>query len=89
MRHGSPEDSFCGYQHFTTYIGADLNVYRCCNTAYTKAGKVGSLVERSFKEFLSAADFAFDARSCRFCQFLGQNAAISALLNKPEHAEFV
>src|SRR5690606_16606737 len=47
---GSPDDPFCGYQYLTTYIGGDLGVYRCCNTAYTRAGKVASLHDRRFAD---------------------------------------
>jgi MoaA/NifB/PqqE/SkfB family radical SAM enzyme len=38
LENASPDFEFCGYQYFTTYIGADLNVYRCCNTAYISRG---------------------------------------------------
>jgi hypothetical protein len=73
----------------TTYIGADLNVYRCCNTAYTTAGVLGNLADRSFRNLIETVDYTFDARSCRYCQFGGQNAAIAALVREPEHANFV
>lgn len=87
---GSPTQPFCGYQYFTAYIGADLNVYRCCNTAYTKKGRVGSLNGFRFKDALPFFSYApFDARTCQFCQFHGQNQAINAMLNPPEHSEFV
>lgn len=88
LREGAPNDPFCGYQHFTTYIGADLNVYRCCNTAYTKRGTVGSLKDSSLSEVLGARP-DFDARDCRFCQFNGQNRAIASLIREPTHAAFV
>ncbi len=89
---GSPTDPECGYQHITVYIGGDLNVYRCCSTSYTLAGNVGSLREQSFADFISNAQSAyypFDARSCRYCQFRGQNAVIKALITPPEHVNFV
>ncbi|HLF10559.1 MAG TPA: radical SAM protein [Gammaproteobacteria bacterium] len=85
---GSPTDPFCGYQHFTTYIGADLNVYRCCNTAYTKAGTIASLKDQRLTDVLPIRD-EFDARGCRACQFLGQNRAIASLIREPTHAAFV
>lgn len=64
----SPDYSFCGYQHFTTYIGADLNVYRCCVLAYNDQGKVGSLKNQRFADLWNSQakqeNFAhFDARS--------------------------
>lgn len=88
LHEGRPTDEFCGYQHFTTYIGADLNVYRCCNTAYTKRGTVGSLKDRSLADVLSSRP-AFDARDCSYCQFGGQNRAIASLVREPTHAAFV
>lgn len=88
LHHGSPTDPFCGYQHFTTYIGADLNVYRCCNTAYTKAGTIASLKNQRLTDVLPIRD-EFDARGCRHCQFLGQNRAIASLTREPTHAAFV
>lgn len=88
LHDGSPEDPFCGYQHFTTYIGADLNVYRCCNTAYTKAGTIGSLKGARLADVL-ASHGPFDARQCRYCQFNGQNKAINALIREPTHSAFV
>lgn len=85
---GSPSDAFCGYQYLTVYIGGDLNVYRCCNTAYTRAGTVGSLRDQRFKD--AVLDYEpFDARSCRHCQFMGQNQAIRSLIDEPEHVNFV
>ena len=85
---GSPDDPECGYQYLTVYIGGDLNVYRCCNTAYTRAGTVGSLREQRFRD--AALNYEpFDARTCRACQFMGQNQAIQALVKPPTHQNFV
>lgn len=86
---GSPTDALCGYQHLSTYIGGDLGVYRCCNTAYTRAGKVADLHGMRFAEVFDKPVVPFDARSCRHCQFRGQNHVISALVKRPTHAEFV
>lgn len=86
---GAPTESLCGYQHLTTYIGGDLGVYRCCNTAYTRAGKVADLTQVRFRDLFGDAPKPFDARQCRFCQFRGQNEVMAALLRKPAHAEFV
>lgn len=85
---GSPEDPDCNYQYFTMYIGGDLNVYRCCNTAYTRAGTVGSLKNQRLKD--AVLNYSpFDARQCQFCQFIGQNQAIKGLIKEPTHANFV
>jgi len=88
LEHGAPEEEFCGYQYFTMYIGADLNVYRCCNTAYTRKGLVGSLRNTRLRDF--APIYApFDARTCKFCQFIGQNQTINAALSAPADVDFV
>lgn len=86
---GSPDEALCGYQHLSTYIGGDLGVYRCCNTAYTRAGKVADLHDRRFADLFGQPVEPFDATSCRFCQFRGQNKVIAATQHKPTHAEFV
>lgn len=86
---GSPDEALCGYQHLTTYIGGDLGVYRCCNTAYTRAGKVANLHDVRFAHLFGRPVQAFDATTCRFCQFRGQNQVLAATLRRPVHAEFV
>lgn len=91
----SPNYSFCGYQNFNTYIGGDLNVYRCCVQSYSNYGKIGSLKNQSFKELWNSEekerDFAaFDARKCERCQFNNKNRAILyALSDSPKHVDFV
>lgn len=91
LRLKSPEYERCGYQHFTTYIGADLGVYRCCNTAYTTRGKVGSLVGQTFAQLLASRAVAdgFDARQCHYCQFTEHNKTINSLMRKPDDPNFV
>lgn len=91
-----PEDRLCGYQFFTTYIGADLNVYRCCGYAYNERGLMGSLKEQRFKDFwLSQARYdeqrGFDGRGCERCQFRRINSTIAYVLEPtPQlHEEFV
>lgn len=86
---GSPTEPLCGYQHLSTYIGGDLGVYRCCNTAYTRAGKIADLHERRFASLFGQAVPEFDATGCRFCQFRGQNQVIAATQRKGVHTEFV
>lgn len=41
----------CGFMHFLTVIGADQVVYTCQDKAYTDLGALGSIKERSFREF--------------------------------------
>ncbi|MCH7761745.1 radical SAM protein [candidate division TA06 bacterium] len=91
---GSPKHEFCGYQNFTTYIGGNLKVYRCCTTSYTLHGEVGDLTNTTFKEWLTSWEKkelyeSFDARSCHHCQFHSQNEVINYLVNEPTHVDFV
>lgn len=94
LRIGRPKHQFCGQQRFVTYIGGNLRVYRCCNTAFSAQGEIGDLREQRFKEWFaneapSKLD-GFDARSCTFCQFHDKNEAISYLVQaEPEHVQFV
>lgn len=96
LRSKSPDYDSCGYQQFTTYIGADLNVYRCCVLAYNEAGIVGSLKAQRFADlWMSQARAdemnAFSARSCDRCQFNSQNRVLDYVLrtDDPAHSEFV
>lgn len=92
---GPPTYSFCGYQFFNLYIGADHNVYRCCTTSYTPRGILGSIAERSFAEWYSDPEtynkfFDFDARGCPLCQFNDKNEVINYLVGEePTHVNFV
>jgi radical SAM protein with 4Fe4S-binding SPASM domain len=91
----SPDYSFCGYQHFNTYIGGDLNVYRCCNTAYNTQGLIGSLKEQSFKQLWESQEKldkmnSFDAATCERCMFNNKNRTILyALSENPLHVNYV
>lgn len=95
LHQASPDYSFCGYQHFNTYIGGDLNVYRCCTTAYNYQGLIGSLKDTSFREMWESPAtydkmFHFDARSCERCMFNGKNRTILyALSDKPMHVNYI
>jgi MoaA/NifB/PqqE/SkfB family radical SAM enzyme len=96
LRSHRPDYAHCGYQQFTTYIGADLNVYRCCVTSYNERGLVGSLKEQRFKDLWLSQErakemLAFDARGCDRCQFNIINRNINYLSQgtPPKHSEFV
>jgi MoaA/NifB/PqqE/SkfB family radical SAM enzyme len=94
LRLGSPDYQTCSYMQFTTYIGADQNLYRCCTTAYNERGLVGSLKEQSFKDLWESQakrdDFSgFDARGCERCMFNGKNRAINYAVSRPVHVNFV
>ncbi|MEE8424746.1 MAG: radical SAM protein [Elusimicrobiota bacterium] len=43
--------TICPYLQFLTVIGADCKVYTCQDKAYTDGGTLGSIKDRSFKEF--------------------------------------
>ena len=95
LREHSPDYMYCGYQEFNTYVGGDLNVYRCCVQSYSMHGLVGSLKEQRFKELWASKekkdDFAgFCAMSCNRCQFNEKNRTILyALSTDPMHVDFV
>lgn len=91
---GNPDYQTCSYMQFTTYIGANLDVYRCCTTAYNERGRIGSLKEQRFAELWASEakqmDFAaFDARGCERCMFNGKNRVINAAIETPKHVNFV
>lgn len=96
LKVGHPDFGRCHYQHFTTYIGADLNVYACCCIAYNNMGLIGSLKEQRFADFWYSRqkqEFMdnFDARRCPRCQFISRNREMAAVIeNLPElHWNFV
>lgn len=95
LEQSRPHYIACGIQHFNTYIGADLNVYRCCVNAYNRRGLVGSIREQRFANLWRSdakrQDFAnFDARDCPWCMFNDKNRTIAyALTDDPPHVNFV
>lgn len=90
-----PDYSFCGYQHFNTYVGGDLNVYRCCVTSYNDIGLLGSLKTKRFKDFWLSKEKEqtmsnFDAKGCPQCQFNHRNRNINSVIEPdPPHVNFV
>jgi len=46
----------CPFLQFLTVIGADAKVYTCQDKAYTQSGELGSIKDRSFKEFWYSED---------------------------------
>jgi MoaA/NifB/PqqE/SkfB family radical SAM enzyme len=86
LRQHSPEYQRCPYQHLTTFIGADMNVYRCCVLSYTRRGLLGSVADQSFQGLWMSqqkweAMDGFDARSCPRCQFNDKNRAINSIVD--------
>jgi MoaA/NifB/PqqE/SkfB family radical SAM enzyme len=89
--------SFCPYLMFLTVIGADQRVYTCQDKAYAKAGDMGSIEHRSFRDLWFSEEHrerlhAFDPRTqCRHhCVTHAKNLSILEYLSiDPEHAVFV
>jgi len=96
LQQKSPDFPLCGYQYFTGYIGADLNVYRCCVLAYNPRGVVGSISDQRLIDLWMSAERvqgmrSFRANTCARCQFLTQNRMLDYVLrdDDPAHCEFV
>jgi len=87
----------CPFLQFLTVIGADLSVYTCQDKAYNETGRLGSIKDRSFKEFWFSEEnhhrlYGIDpSRNCRHhCVAHGKNLAIMEYLDiDPEHGRFV
>lgn len=87
----------CAFLQFLTVIGADQNVYTCQDKAYTESGRMGSLVDRTFREFWFSEENrrflnSFDpALQCRHhCVTHPKNLAIHEYLSlDQEHSHFV
>lgn len=87
----------CAYLGFLTVIGADSAVYTCQDKAYTDSGRLGSLKDRSFKDFWFSPENrermrALDpSRDCRHhCVSHSKNLLLEEHLSlDPEHADFV
>lgn len=87
----------CAYLQFLTVIGADQRVYTCQDKAYTDSGLLGSIAQRSFREFWSSGEnrarmTSLDpSRDCRHhCVSHAKNLVLGELLQLDEdHADFV
>lgn len=93
LKQHNPDYKRCGYMHYTSYVGADLNNYVCCVYSYNKRGLMTNLKEQSFsnwwrsderKEFMGN----FDARGCERCQFNQKNRALNYVIDGGEHMEW-
>lgn len=95
LRHRHPTNPFCPIQHLVTYIGADLNVYRCCVLAYNERGALASLKNQTFydawrSQFVNWALTSFNATSCPHCMFNKKNETIRYAINpNPDHVNFL
>lgn len=89
--------SFCPFLQFLTVIGADCNVYTCQDKAFNKAGLLGSIKDKSFKEFWFSEEareklYSLDpSKSCNHhCVTHAKNLAIIEHMSlDPDHAFFV
>jgi len=90
-----PHYTDCGYSKVSTYIGADLHLYPCCNLAYSKRGAIGSLRNQTFAATWNSRDVVehlknLDARNCPRCMYNNKNTTIQyALSDDPTHKEFI
>ena len=92
---GAPDYDFCAYQHVSTWISADYNVYRCCVTSYDDHGLIGSIKDQSFKTLWDSAEKrkkmdCFNARSCEQCIYNKKNKVLNYIIgSKPSHINFM
>jgi len=91
LKQHAPDYSFCSYQFYTHYIGADLKAYRCCVLAYNKRGLIegGDLKERSFHDFWASQERkddlnALNASGCPRCQFNTKNRQWNYVMGNTE-----
>jgi len=91
----APEYPVCAQQYLTTYIGADMCVYRCCVYAYSERGYLCSVKDRTFAEAWSNPETQTrlrdcDPRACARCMYHGTNRLANYMLNpNPPHVNFV
>ena len=87
----------CPFARLLTVIGADAKVYTCQDKAYAEAGLLGSIEQRSFREFWFSDENrrrheALDpSRHCRHhCVAHEKNLALIDYLSlDPDHAVFI
>ena len=91
LKQHRPDYHFCPYQYYTTYVGGDLQAYRCCVLAYNQRGRIlgGDLRERSFTDFwrdpVRLVDMAkLDPRGCDRCQFHEKNRGLLYVMGNTE-----
>jgi len=88
----------CGYQHFTTVIGADSQVYPCCTLKYVPEASFGSLKEDRFHHIWMGErrknwvkrNHLKEVCSKTICWMEEKNKFIGYLIeNNPEHVNFI
>lgn len=91
------EYSTCPFLQYLTVIGADCGVYTCQDKAFTQSGMLGSIKEKSFKEFWFSEEnenalYALSPSvSCRHhCVAHTKNLSLHDILSvDPDHGCFV
>lgn len=88
----------CGYQHFTTVIGADSCIYPCCTLKYVSKANFGSLKEHSFQDIWLGnkrtkwlkTNYLKDMCSKNICWMEEKNKFIGYLIQEDvDHVNFV
>jgi wyosine [tRNA(Phe)-imidazoG37] synthetase (radical SAM superfamily) len=87
----------CSFLQYLTIIGADQYVYTCQDKAFTESGRMGSIVERTFKEFWFSDEnkqflksFDPSVKCGHHCVSYSKNLAINEYLSlDKEHSYFV
>lgn len=88
----------CGYQHFTTVIGADSVVYPCCTLKYLPEASFGNLKEHGFEKIWEGdkryewlnSNYLTDVCSKNICWMQEKNKFIGYLIeNNPKHVNFI
>lgn len=91
------EYTHCYIQNFFAVIAADSKVYQCHQRAYTKAGELGDLTKKSFKELWFSKEVCekvkeFDPRKecCFRCAFDEKNKLLNDFVNIDQnHINFI
>ena len=87
----------CPFLQFLTVIGADQQVYTCQDKAYTQSGRMGSIADRTFKDFWFSEEnqkflrtFDPSVQCGHHCVSHAKNLAIHDYLSlDKDHAYFV
>ena len=87
----------CPFLQYLTVIGADCTVYTCQDKAFTASGTLGSIADRSFRDFWFSEEnrralYALNpSTSCgHHCVAHGKNLSLHEILNVDhDHADFV
>lgn len=101
LKQHSPDYSFCPYQYYTSYIGGNVQLFRCCVLSYSRRGMIagGDLTNQRLDDYWRSEqrihDFeTFDATGCPKCMFNARNRGVLYVMGNtssdasPRHLEF-